>query len=120
MAGFEKYCRQDAIYWEALGYDGTGRMLYAPPIATKVRWEDAMGVVVSRSGGEWRPAVRLITTFLMKEFSKVKLGSLSELASIDVTAQPDVDSIMMVGVAGQTPDSRNRRVLYQAFIGSLA
>jgi hypothetical protein len=84
-----------------------------------VRWEDAAGIVVSRSSGEWRPSVKLITPILLKEHGMLRLGGLGTLTSTDPILELEHSDVLTVGVASQIPDLRATRVLYQAFIGKL-
>lgn len=119
MTPITRYCRTPAIYWEPIGSDGRGRFLLKEPVEILVRWEDAAGIIVSRTQGEWRPAVKLITPLLLKEYGKIMLGTLADLQSTDPNAQVDQTQVLSIGVASSTPDARARRVLYQAYIGRL-
>ncbi len=119
MRPITRHCRQDAIYWEAAQPSGQGGHIYLKPIGIRVRWQDAAGIVVSRSEKEWRPAKELITPILLKEHSLVCLGRLQDLSSEDVAVVRHTRELYRVGVAYSIPDIRARRVLYQAFIGRL-
>ncbi len=119
MRPITRYCKQSAIYWAPISVQRDGTYLHADPIELLVRWEDAAGIVVSRSQGEWRPAVKLITSIMLEEHGLIRLGTLSSLSSKDPTHTINRRETMTVGVASQVPDVRSRRVLFQAFIGRL-
>jgi hypothetical protein len=119
MKPITRYCKQSALYWEPIDIERGGSYLFADPVEIKVRWEDAAGLVVSRTQGEWRPAVKLITPFLLKEYGLVRLGTLADLESLDPLNVQRMTDTLVIGAASQIPDIRSRRVLYQAFIGRL-
>ena len=100
----KKVCVQTAIYWEPIGFDGYGGILYEDPVEIKCRWTDTQSLRTDANGDEVLTIAKVMIYQPLKVSGYLYLGDISILANaIYPKLVKDVSPITIDG-AGKIED----------------
>jgi hypothetical protein len=114
----EEDCRfQDALYWEATGFDAYGEHTLAKAKEICVRWEQVNTEVIDTGGNTVGVDVVAVVDRVIPEGSIMWLGAFADLAGTSETPTSDIHTVIKYG---SIPDIRGRNFRKVAYLRRLS
>jgi len=103
--------RQVAVYWSRATVDKYGRYAFSEPVEVKCRWEDAVEEYVSATGEKKVSQAVVYVDRVMQVGDRLWLGEMDSTTPSDPL---ELFNSYEIGQFEQTPDLKNRDILYVA------